>query len=142
MTRQRVIVVPAPVPYIYDAKVIKIVDGDTVKLEVTREFVYQIDFGFHQQERLLITRSAQETFRLARINAPEIGTQAGKDAKEALTALLQPVAGAWKALTAKTLKQDKYGRWLLELYVQEEGKPDMNVNDWMVTFKYAVPYVE
>lgn len=142
MNRQVVKVVPAPVPYIYDAKLIKLVDGDTVHLEVSRAFEFTVDFGFHQQEKILITRSAQETFRLARINAPEIGTQAGKDAKEALAVLLQPVAGAYKALTAKTLKQDKYGRWLLELYVQEEDKPDLNVNDWMVAEKYAVPYME
>lgn len=136
MNRQMVKVIPAPVPYIYDAKLIKIVDGDTVHLEVSRAFEFTVDFGFHQQETITIVRSARESFRFARINAPEMGTQAGKDAKAALSALL-----TGKQLTAKTLKQDKYGRWLLELYIQEEGKPDMNVNDWMVAEKHAVPYM-
>jgi len=137
MNKQVVKVVPAPVPYIYDAKLIKIVDGDTVHLEVSRAFEYTIDFGFHQQETVTFVRSAQETFRMARINAPEMSTQAGKDARAALGLLIVS-----KRLTAKTLKQDKYGRWLVELYVVEDGKPDLNVNDWMVSEKYAVPYME
>lgn len=137
MNRQVVKVVPAPVPYIYDAKLIKLVDGDTVRLEVSRAFEFTVDFGFRQHETITIVRSAQETFRLARINAPEPGTQAGADARAALGLLIVS-----KRLTAKTLKQDKYGRWLLELYVVEDGKPDLNVNDWMVTEKYAVPYME
>ena len=137
MNRQVVKVVPAPVPYIYDAKVIKVVDGDTVHLEVSRAFEYEIDFGFHQRETFTIVRSAREKFRLARINAPEINTKEGQDASIALNMVL-----AKSKLTAKTGKQDKYGRWLVELYVVQDGKPDLNVNDWMVDEKYAVPYTE
>ena len=109
-------------PYIYRAKLINVVDGDTVDLAV--------DVGF----RVSIT----DRFRLLGINAPEMhGTSspAGKEAKAALASMLAGV----ETLTIKTHKgQDKYGRWLVEISTGDESQ---TVNDRMVREKFAVPYM-
>ena len=110
-------------PYIYRAKLINVVDGDTVDLAV--------DVGF----RVSIT----DRFRLLGINAPEMhGTSspAGKEAKAALASMLAGV----ETLTIKTHKgQDKYGRWLADIYVNTDGG-ELLVNKIMVVEGHAVEY--
>jgi micrococcal nuclease len=101
---------------LYHFKVIsfRVIDGDTV--EAT------IDQGFHTMRK--------EAFRLARINAPEMNTEAGVKAKyELSTKLFQGT------VTLSSIKTEKYGRWLAEVYVGDE-----NVNDWLVEQGFAKPY--
>lgn len=76
----------------YQAQVVKVIDGDTVDL--------LCDLGFH-------VRIAIRT-RLLGIDAPELGTPAGKAARDWLTAELTG------ACTVRTFRVpgDKYGRWL------------------------------
>jgi micrococcal nuclease len=101
--------------YTYKAKVVRVVDGDTVYLEV--------DLGFH----IKVT----ESFRLLEINAPELRTADGPPAREHLSALLDS-----KELTISTQKADSFGRWLCEIVL-----PDgTNVNQKMISDGFAVPY--
>lgn len=81
--------------YEYNARVTRVVDGDTVDCE--------IDLGFFV--------STRQRIRLAHIDAPERGQQGHDNARIALEAL---VIG--KALRLRTEKTSKWGYWLGELY--------------------------
>ena len=92
--------------------VVRVIDGDTVVLDV--------DLGFHIWARGL-------KFRLARLNAPEMTTPAGKLSFE----WLRGCDVQW----VNSVKLDKWGRWLAELY--SSGR--VNVNDQMVKEGFASP---
>lgn len=83
--------------YEYKAHVLRVVDGDTLRLDV--------DLGFGIWRR-------DEPYRLLRINAPEMRFKAGKKAKEFLIALLAEVG---MDATIRTEKSDVYGRFLAEV---------------------------
>jgi len=102
--------------YEYKAFVKKVVDGDTI--DVT------IDLGFNVQYT--------ERVRLARINAPELSTDAGKLVK---TFMVDSLEG--KNVTIKTEKNkfDKYGRWIAEIYYNEQS-----INQLLLDKNMAVPY--
>lgn len=103
--------------YEYDAEVLKVVDGDTVDLRV--------DLGFSIFTEMRV--------RLYGINAPELNTQAGKDARAWLLNKLLP------NITVRTIKdrQEKYGRYLAVL-LDESGN---SINEQMVAVGHAVPYM-
>ena len=102
--------------YQYKATVVRVVDGDTIVLVV--------DLGF--------SVSVQEKFRLAHINAPEKSDKEGRTkATERISALL-PKGGA---CVIRSLGQDKYGRWLGEIYVG-----DLYVNGTMLAEGLAVAH--
>lgn len=122
-------------PYEYVAELIEVVDGDTVKLKVLKQWIQEIDFGFYMKETVMTTRSAVLTFRLKGINTPEVHgatKEAGLAAKHAIEMLLQATP-----LRAVTYKQEKYGRWLVDIY---NAKGEF-VNDWLVKNGFAVPYM-
>ena len=75
-------------PYTYHAKLINVIDGDTLELD--------IDVGF--------STSRQDKVRLARINSPEIDTPAGKKAKRFIQQRLQG-----SHIIIETRKREKYG---------------------------------
>lgn len=85
--------------YQYSAKILKWIDGDTVRLTV--------DVGFHL--------SFTENFRLAGINTPEIK---GGEREEGLKVLefvkgIAPVGMEFKITTEKN--PGKYGRWIVDI---------------------------
>lgn len=81
--------------YTYTAYVLRWVDGDTVKLSV--------DVGF----RVTIT----DTFRLYGLNTPERGQPNYAEARLRCMELL-PIG---TSVIVQTHKQDKYGRWLVDI---------------------------
>lgn len=109
--------------YQYVAKLIRVVDGDTVWLDV--------DLGF--------TVHVNICFRLAGINAPEMvgeASVAGKAAKAHLESLLN--LGTLKIVSLKPLKTDKYGRWLAYITVKLGDGSEIDVNQRMVNDGHAV----
>ena len=104
--------------FTYAAKLIEVIDGDTVDLLI------DLGFGVHARERC----------RLYGIDAPEMPTEAGKAAKAYLESLLGAATGELsdfikcfpgqcpifistiKAKKAPKEKADKYGRYLAILY--------------------------
>lgn len=112
--------------YIYQAKIIRVVDGDTVDAEVT---LIDQDLGFHHR----IVNKQVMKFRLGGINAPESNTVAGSLASNHLRSLL-PVGGEVVIATVKD-KAEKYGRYLAWIYVAEKC-----VNDEMIDSGHAVAY--
>jgi micrococcal nuclease len=110
--------------YTYTAKVIRVIDGDSLWLEV--------DIGFRM--------SFKDNFRLNGIDALEWNSKSEnkrQKAREARDALAFLVLG--KELRITTTKPGKYGRWLADLYVISDGE-EIHVNDWLVKEGHAVWY--
>lgn len=107
--------------YTYEATVLRIVDGDTVDLN--------IDTGFRG--------SRVERMRLYGIDTPERG-QPGYAEATAYLAKLIPVGSSVVIQSFKPTmlpRQDSFGRWLVVIYVG-----DMSVNHAMLTAEVARPY--
>jgi micrococcal nuclease len=103
--------------YEYIAKVVRIVDGDTVDVLV--------DLGFHI--------SIEIKLRLYGLNAPELKEEAGKTTRDYLFSRLYN-----KTVTIKTVKdrQEKYGRYLATIILDGE-----NINEDLLNKGYAVKYM-
>lgn len=105
--------------YQYNATVVRIVDGDTLEMEV--------DCGF----RL----SFRDRFRLNGINCPERNTDAGK---AACFDVLKYLGGNLPVgVRVTTTKPDKYGRWLAD--VQVPGQVS-TLNQFLVQCGAAKPW--
>jgi micrococcal nuclease len=89
--------------YNYNAKLVRVIDGDTIVLDV--------DLGFHVTMR--------ETFRLFGVNAPENTgpTRAeGKAARDFVVGWFDRQHGLCMVNTYKGRSRDKYGRYLAEVW--------------------------
>lgn len=106
---------PVDWEYKYRAKVVRVVDGDTVDAEV--------DLGFD------LKLSAR--FRLLGINSPEKNTQEGKKSLGRLAELL-PVGSKVVVQTTKD-KKEKYGRYLGTFLVDGQS-----INQQLVSEGFAV----
>jgi endonuclease YncB( thermonuclease family) len=125
--------------YEYAAQVIRVVDGDTVHLSLTKSFSFDVDFGFFIKDTVVLQKSADLDFRLASINAPELHgatAAAGLASKNELIRLLG--LGTLRVVTGKA---DKYGRWLATIYVMQANGIELCVNDEMIKGGFAVPYM-
>jgi micrococcal nuclease len=91
--------------YVYTGKIIKVVDGDTVDI--------MVDLGFHT--------FIESRFRLARIDTAEIKSKfedqrvLAQDAKNWMSNFLN------KEVIFKSIKKDKYGRYIVELFLLNES---------------------
>jgi len=93
----------SPLLYTYKAYVERVIDGDTVKVE--------IDLGFNIRVR--------QTIRLKSIDCPELDTAEGKHAKKFVEDELE----GCDFITIKTTKSDKYDRYLCDIfYGSDNGK--------------------
>jgi len=103
--------------FTYNAKVTRVVDGDTV--------VAVVDLGFSIKATMI--------FRLKGINTPELISATRDAAIRAKDYLAERVEG--KDITIKTYKdrKEKYGRYLAELFVD-----DVNINQQLIIEAYAV----
>ena len=104
--------------YEYKAKVINVVDGDTVDCV--------IDVGFYMTATIRI--------RLAGIDTPEQNSELGRVAK---TYLESRILG--KEILLKTSKADSFGRWLGVIFL-DDGEKEVNINNELVFKGLAVPY--
>ncbi len=102
-------------PFIYRADVVRVIDGDTLVLD--------IDLGFS-----IVMR--RQRIRLFGINAPEMRTRHGKEVKKYLANLIEG-----RTVTLRTIRDKKgeYRRWLGIIEDDNVG----NVNDWLVNNKMA-----
>ena len=107
------------IPYLYNAKVVSVTDGDTVVLDV--------DVGFRMTMR--------GAFRLYGMNAPETSTSEGQTAKAYLKGRL-PMGAQIVAQTHRNC-QEKYGRYLAKIFLN-----DVNLNEEMVAKGLAVKYLD
>ena len=108
----------------YYAKVLKIVDGETIDVMV------DLGMGCHRKERL----------RFSRINAWETRgehKEKGKLAKARVAELI-PVGEKIIVKTEKD-KRGKYGRYIAEIYIISEM--NINLNDLLLNEGHAVLYL-
>jgi endonuclease YncB( thermonuclease family) len=115
--------------YVYDAKIIRWVDGDTLWLTAWRE--EKLDLGF--RNRLFLRHEHDLECRVYGIDTPE--DSAGKPA----TAFVRGIAPAGSNVrieTFKPLNEDKYGRWLADILLPD-GR---NVTVELLNRKLGVPY--
>lgn len=107
--------------YQYRAVVVRVVDGDTVRLAA--------DLGF----RVTVT----ESFRLAGINTPERGEPGWGEATGFLRELL--AEGREVVIRSeKAVGKDKYGRWLAHVYLLDGV--EQSVNEALVASGHAVAW--
>ena len=101
---------------------ILVIDADTLRL--------QLDLGF--------SVFANMSCRLARVNAPEMSTLQGAQAKGFVVDTLARAVD----LQVTTAKPDKYGRWLVEFTFQDpqQGTQPINLSDLLLKTGNAVPY--
>jgi len=85
--------------HIYRAKVIRVVDGDTVDFDV--------DLGFHISIRIRT--------RLVGVDSPERGHQDFAKATNILIDLLNEQKDEEGYVIIETQKTGKYGRWLVDI---------------------------
>ena len=109
--------------YYYRARVVSVYDGDTITVD--------IDLGLHMWIR-------EENVRLARINASEvrgIDRDQGVAARDYLRAQL-----VGKDIILETIKdrEEKYGRYLGEIWLKDETGHFVNINDLIVQNGHAI----
>lgn len=123
--------------YYYKAKVLRIIDGDTMDISV------DLGFGIFKNLRA----------RLWGINAPEF-TRAKTNTEQYLKALQAKIyLEDWiKTNTVdnkiiicshdgKALKQEKYGRWLVEVYPVNTTADTKSLNDILLSEGLAVEFM-
>lgn len=102
--------------YNYPAKCLRVVDGDTIELEV--------DLGFYVKVR--------QKFRIYGIDSPELKSEEGRTAKRRLAEKVEA-----KDVILDTIKdkQEKYGRYLCVIRID-----GTDIGSWMVAEGLAKPY--
>jgi micrococcal nuclease len=113
--------------YQYKCKIIKVLDGDTVDID--------LDLGF----KIIL---ANQRVRLAGVDTPESRTTIAEEkvrgllSKKKLAEKL-PI-GSWQIIETQKpdSNDDKFGR-ILGVFILEDGT---RVNDWLIQNNYAVPY--
>ena len=110
--------------YIYSAQVTKVIDGDTIEID--------LDLGFGVWYR-------NQRVRLNGIDTPESRTK-DKDEKNrgelSKSKLKELVENKIVKITTAIDPDDKFGR-ILGIIETKEG---INVNEWLITNNYAVAY--
>ena len=124
----------APYPqYSYEAELIRVVDGDTVRLRLFKD----IDIGFYVEQ----TISTEMNFRLRGMDTPEVRGEERPEGLIAKAALEEMIEEA-EFLRAVTFKPDKYGRWLVDLFATYDDEvEEVCLNDRLIDEGYAVPYM-
>ncbi len=92
--------------YTYAATLVRVIDGDTL--------IARVDLGFRTWKT--------ETFRLRGIDAPELTCALGQKTKAEVKSRLEPCA----CLVIKTYKQEKFGRYLADVFYRKGTAPGFN----------------
>ena len=112
--------------YVYRCKINKVVDGDTVEID--------LDLGFN----IVL---AKQKVRMAGIDTPESRTSNEEEKKRGMISKKKlaeklPVGSWQKIQTMKADSNDKFGR-ILGVFLMEDG---MSLNNWLIDNNYAVLY--
>jgi endonuclease YncB( thermonuclease family) len=114
-------------PPISKGKVVKVYDGDTITIATKLD-------GFNNSPVYRFQ------VRLNGIDTPEIKSHDEKEkemaqiARDSLHALI-----FGKIVRLENIQHEKYGRVLCEVILQDD-KIEININQWMIKNKFAIPY--
>jgi micrococcal nuclease len=106
--------------YEYRAFVRKVYDGDTITCDIS--------LGMYVELK-------DQKLRLARINAPEIRGEERPQGLISRDALRNKIGNKWVKIKTIKDKKGKYGRWLAEVWIEDEC-----VNDWLLSEGLAEEY--
>jgi micrococcal nuclease len=112
--------------YEYNATVIRVIDGDSVWLEV--------DVGFHMTYKY--------NFRLGGINTPELRSSDPEEKARAYAAKarLEELLPVGQQVKIKTAKPGKYGRWIADVFLNFDEPDGVFINQTLLAEGHAVPY--
>lgn len=113
--------------YNYPCKLIRVIDGDTLELE--------IDLGFR------IKRT--EKVRLLGFDAPEVRTldEHEKEVGLQATTFLNRMLSYKSDMYLSSFKGDSFGRWLGDMYYRIDGQY-FSVNNQMREYLHAIGWLE
>lgn len=127
--------------YVYDAKILDIHDGDTIKVAArlgkSRSKVTDYGFHVHVEDGFLTYHT---NLRFLGINAPELATSEGKASRAYLMTLVSvgDIISIRSSVPTAQIDADKYGdRWDAVLIRKSDN---LNLNDDMVKSGHAVPW--
>lgn len=106
--------------FVYNAKVVSVYDGDTVRVD--------IDLGFG-------VWTANQAVRLLGVNTPEMRGRDAVAGKRVRDWLRRLVLGKQIVLRTKKDSKGKYGRWLGEIWID-----DQCVNDELIKQGFGREY--
>ena len=113
--------------YTYQAVVEKVIDGDTIKV--------RMNLGYDDSYR--------EVLRLRDIDAPELDTKEGQDAK----AFVQSHIKEAQMIIVRSSRSDKYDRYLADIFIPSSGESravngDLYLNNLLLEKGYAKRWME
>jgi len=121
-------------PTNFRAQCMRVIDGDTIELLV--------DCGFHNFKR--------DHFRLLGVNTPEMRDKLpdvrkkAQEATEYVKSVLHPmgivVDGDYPIRILTFKDPDSFGRWLIELYYQDDNGEEHHLNKELLDLGYAIPF--
>lgn len=109
--------------YTYKAKVLDIHDGDTITALV--------DLGFRVQVEIKV--------RFYGINTPEIIGTTKSSGLKSKQRVIDLISGKDIILKTHKDKQEKYGRWLADIFLTEESTK--SINQMLIDEGLAVPFM-
>lgn len=108
--------------FTYKAWVFRVLDGDTI------EAIIDLGFGF----------ATTQTLRLRGIDAPELKTLDGVEAKEFVASTLASFIKKKQPLLIKTSKSDKYDRYLADVFIADKNGEEQYLNNVLLSEGHAV----
>lgn len=103
-------------PYVYDAHVVEVIDGDTIDL--------RLDLGFHMNTELRFRLKGVDTHETYGVNKESEEFKRGKEEANWVTEWLTQAElgeGRWP-LRIKTYGMGKYGRWMGRIQRKNDGE--------------------
>jgi len=117
--------------YDYNAVVKRVVDGDTIDVDV------DLGFGVKITQRLRLARIDAYETRLVKGTTPE-DKEKGLEAKQFVADIL---SGKTISIQTKKDRTGKYGRFIVEIFYFKDDdnveEPEINLNDQLVELGYA-----
>jgi endonuclease YncB( thermonuclease family) len=122
-----------------EVRLVRAIDGDSAVFHLEREYIQEIDFGFHIRDRMVLLKNTDVTFRFEGYNTPEVVGEHKAKGLEA-KAELERVLGLG-SIRLKSLKPDKYGgRYIAQVWVRQEDGTELYVNQHMLDSGFGKPY--
>jgi endonuclease YncB( thermonuclease family) len=132
--------------YVYEATLLRVIDGDTAVFTLTKDFTLEVDFGFYIKDTMVLRKSTEMTVRLLGINTPEIHAKDASvrvkamEAKAELARVLSLGLITIETVKAKKLT-DKYGRFLGKISVLTGDGTRIDVNQHMIDNGFAITFM-
>ena len=120
----------------YPARIVKVVDGDTLDVELTLTASVDVPVGLGTTLTATASEHVSTRLRLVGLNAPEKSTSEGLDAIEYVALWMKRHPGPYAATTLPGDRKEKYGRYLATVTAADGSV----LNDGLLADGHAKPY--